>query len=1387
MNASVRMLLCGGLLAAIGFAPALGQDSGEVRITSVPDGAEILLNGQSVGLAPIDLALPSGLGSATVGARAAGYSEGEILVPLAGAEPSYEIPLDRLKSTIPVTTEADLPMAADGEITLREALSYANGARRPSGADRALIEGWPGAGRPDDIVIRTKIRSETPVLTVDALLPPLDDAGDRLIGPELGATIAPVPGRQVPGAGLRLGPGTELADIALSGFEIGLEARGWGTVYARGATVTGARIGFHATDGAELLLSGAAADATTARAVATDTGVVDGLVEDLTHENLDAYTIRSGPPAQDRLVVVNGNLPVTGQFNLFVREDAPKPLREIEGLQAVTTSYDLYQIFGAGQQWQRWPWHVYDGLDGDYFQWAIRGNPTSENMHVLSQRPLRTSRFTLHHLQGDSTLHKYRFSLIDRNRAVLWSTEVSSDGTLDKIAVDPEIDFFGFRIDVLEVTGTGPGFSEIEAEVFDTVAYPALSHDSRRAVFPRPPEGKQGMVEIGNRLHIPEEKLFTPVFSLAVDQRGLALPSEDVEVVILPETATGADLAAAIEGQNWTQRVRVEVPGVLSIDPNSPILQKPYLHLTGGGTVRSTGGAALMAVEAHGLLISNLTLDGITLDLASTRRATLYDVDLTGNQGLVATWSDVSVIDSRISGEETAIQGTGSALTIIGSKIHASGTGVNTQVSSPLTMVGNEIDAGLAPLMIRSEGGYAHLAHLIANRATPVGENVPLRQSQNSQISLVALNDPPHLSMGVDNFSLRTRPTWAGGFVQDLRTGLGPSHVRVLNLGADPTLSCVLLPDQVEDAPALKSTELGSGATVVLHDTPLSLVCARGEAGASLRLPVEDTGEVGVPALAHISLTLPPAEADGLIAAVGFDARIEAIGDGQPLRALGSAVSDDALRSLIVALHKAGNYAVAFERAHARFAEDPRNPAFEALTLYAATEWAHALQERGRFEAGRELIEDLTQSDPQPAGLTEQLVSLMDAEARSRFDTGDWPASRELLREMAALQPENEGVAQNLRYSYSEESMVIFNDAGADGLLDWVTSVETDHPGEAHIAREFASIQINAALIDAIDAGEIDEGLRLASLDHSLAPSDTTQQNLEYAFQLIAMRDAANGDFEAVFDKAAALRERHGDGVDFLGTAAVALNNAAVEAYNAGRSADALQIASRLYTWGPTADRENLLRAAFQARIDDLLQAGDANGIVALLGDMNGQHGELGLAADVANAFGAAAQIALDAGDPDGAQANAELLYAIAPSQEAAGLLSYVLSIRAQDLAEAGSADSALEYLAAAAARYPELNELAQNAQAIGSNAAFAVYDAGDPAGAIALFEKTAARFGASDNMLHNMRVIYANWAIDSVDAGNFAEAQRIAETALARFPGDAKLTEIRDYARANQ
>ncbi len=1034
-----------------------------------------------------------------------------------------------------------------------------------------------------------------------------------------------------------MGPDTQVERLVLDGFDVGLSAEGFGTMVARDVSAIGGFVGFSASHGAELLVNGIDAINLAANASAHNGGLIDGFVEDIALHDLDNLTLYSGPPGAEDFTVLEGWTEPDGATNLFVRHAQTRPLREVTDLVADTSPYDLYSILGFGQSDQRWPRHVYDGIDGDFFRWAFKDAAAYEWIHVMGQRPIRTDKFVLHHLQVDSKLFKYSFSLLGRGRTVIETFEVETDATVDEIAIDPEIDFFGFRIDVVEAIGTSPGFTEIEADVLDSDAYAPLSVSRRRAIFPRPHRGERGVIEINGDLRPIGEAVFTDQTPVSYTQSDNTYRSTEPITRTLAQSATTQDFRAALDAIADAGAGEIVIPGTLDIDASLAEITMEGLRLTGGGEIRSTDGSGLVFRDSRDIRIDNLTLTGGGIELRNTYPFVLEAATITQfDTAIIADQSRVVVTNSSISGGNLAYQGDQTALTMTGSLIEDVAIGLSARTADPLVLVGNTISARESAVDLRQESHNLGILALIANDAEPGIPTTPVTAEYNlSTSSLFGDNVLANLGLTGDMYSVDIKMDWLGNGIHDIRLGVAPTQVRLLEI-PDPDTRCLLSTDTtLPDAP--RPVVLQRSATIVVHDTDASLLCHNASGGAKIALPPASQPSAPIPAIARLVISLDNGfenVEDGMANSVVASIRSEPIGSAQPFPVLGAEGAADAKRRLIYSLVDAGDMAGAFSRAFDYYARSPRDRDVGKLLLYTADSWAAVLESQGLSDEALELLTDLADAETAPSGAQKLVVNAHFDRASVLTDLQHWEDARHDYRLALARDPTLDVARQNITYVYQEDLRSRFTGDTAPATIAWVDAQSLEYPEFAEGLREVAGILLGNTVIDAINNRHFDDALVLASAHLRWSPNERTINNLRVAFQDYAIDAVARQQSDAVLDKLENLTDAHGTGPDLAGILANVFNNVAITAVEEGDFASAKAAARVIYGANPTANAAELLAYTYGRQAQAIEAAGDATGATQLLIDALEIYPDFaGLAEQGRSTGNSAGLAASDAGD----------------------------------------------------------------------------------------------------------------------------------------------------------
>lgn len=1263
------------ILLSLFVSQALAQERVAIPVQTTPAGAKILLDGALVGVSPMTLSLSDQSGISKLEMRLYGYSTFELSLDYDELPEIVTTELELRRSRIPVTTPDDLVPAPDGLITLREAIEYASGASLPVGADAILIDGPVGADRPDDVQVQIAGYSSSPILQIDRPLPPLSGIGDTISGPEERAVIAQAYTADFRGAGLSLGAGTFAERLVVDGFDIGFEASGFGSMQVRDVAVYGGYIGFSAKDGASLYVNGATAAVEFASVSAVDGGIIEGFVEAIDLDDLSSAQIQSGPAGDEGYVTIEGWLPEGKQNALYVRREHAVPLYEVEGLGAKSSSYEAYRIFGV-EAYEHFPEHVFDGVNGNYFQWEFRYEAQYEDLIVQNDKPMRTEKFVVNHLQGESRLVRYKFHLLDRHDRALATYEVEADEIRDEILVDSSIDFFGFGISIQEAIGRVPGITEIEADIFDTRSYAPLSLSQNRLTFPRPDDGTRAILELNFKLYPLEEILFEEAAHFELQQFRNPIDNSARVSVTLPTDATASDFAAAIEALDPLTKAEIVITGEIAFDTSPSDIVHPDLRLTGGGALKFSGDARLIGVGGGQLNVDSLTFDGGGITVRN--QTNLYVSSATFRNfgtAVVADSSYALVRDSEFTDGDIAIDSTGYGVIVFDSSISGVLEGISTPKSYPLTIVGSDISASERVVDIRDEADYQSFVNLIANTSIPAHflsyDEAPAAHSRES---LIGENSPPYLGLPPGLFNADTRAFYGAGGA-DIRRRTGPTEVRLVKMD-DHTVNCVLLSER-------EPWVLEGGSWLILQDSDAELRCQQANAGVAIPLPLAgaETWFGSIPATARIEIALeaPLENIDGVVESIPYSISVEKIGSGAPFPPVEG--SDESLRQnvLVGKLVKAGDYAQAFGLAFDAHNNNPRDDEVSSTLVYAATSWTDAMEGAGRFDDAADLLTDLSDSDFPPGNIENFLIDSMAQHGEERQDARAWSEARELYRLILERSPTEEFATSNIRYTYQEEIRALFTPETADKTVSWIESEIEMYPDWREPLEEIAGITINNAVIDAMNSGDVVNGMALAEAHYNWSKTDRTLNNLQVGFQEYALDAIDRGDANAALDKYVDLVAKFGDGLELTSIASNVFGLAAQNSINAGDTENALSYANAFYSVSPTADAMNLIIFVYGRTIQSVSETEGAIPALAVAADAIRDFPDIARFKDEARTVGNNAGIAAyNAGDSATAVEIIVKTLELVPNNE--NLLANLKVIYANwaiDLANSGDLDGA--------------------------------------------------------------------------------------------------------------
>lgn len=1176
---------------ALSLSAAAGH-AGNLRVTSSPPGARILINHEPAGVTPDDVEILGAVNIVDLELQKEGFVPAHRRIDLADAPETVDISLSVERAQIPVTSAADIPPASDGMITLREAIQYANGDVRPVGLDRALITGDPGAGHPDEIIIAVGGQGPSPVLNISALLPTLADPGDTLTGPPGLAAVSPQPGAGFRRTGLRLGPGTEAANLILDGFDTGLLAQGPGEMLARDVIAQGGFVGFVAADGAELTLSGAQAGANElADVLPVDAGLIDGLVDPLPDVPDGRATLLSGPPGEFGHVILEGRFAPDVRSRLFVRHEKPRPLWQVEGLRAEATSYYAYRpAFGAVEAYQDFPRYAVDGREDSAFHWEFRRPAAEESLTIRSDRPLRTERIVIHHAETENGLKSYVFSLLDSEGLPIWEKPVEVSGGGDRIDIDPMLDFFGFKIHSLVTQSTGPGITEIEAMVYDSTAFAPRSTSRRRIVFPRPEAGQSGAILLDGQLFEIGNDLFNDVSELVLGQMP-PLPKGRPEFVRLPENATAADFTAALDVLDPARPATIEIPGVLDARDGLTISGRASLRITGGGTIRTDPTEPFVLRSVRDILFRDMTLQG-GLRIEHSSGVVLDQVSVADFQtGIEAIDSDVLVTRSIVSRGRVGLASSGQPLTVVNSTIDDVDVGVSALDTAPVTLIENRIRGRERALLI--EHGDSSLAGedviLLGNVGRPMAapsDEMPGKFAALSIHSLEADNDPPYLGVDRGAFHIRKQSKWTGGGKSDLRTGRFQTRVLVIDLSdVDAAgIHCGIFADRSE-AREMHPIILPRGAAVVMYDSALQILCANDMSGARLKVvpAAAAPGELDVPGAAHLHLSMEPAfsaEEGQPVVAGRLVPDVRAIGAGLPFQSVRDDSDIEAAARRIRAVLELKAFELATRRAFEAHRAFPYAPDISALLVTATKKWVGQMIAAKAYDAARETVEDLA-SASSDTRMGELAVATLARIGDDLGEEGRWDDALTYYHAAFARDPAADALKRRVKQAYFKIAGNILSKGTPDDLADWLDQQVSGDESRAALAREAVDAALSNAVVDRIKDGETMLALELADVNFMIAPSKRTRGNLRAAFSEFAKARLKEGEFGLLEDAFTDLQARHGEGLGLddvmIATLAGEMEGAIAQqnedkarvlaslAYRASRSDKAMQLIGYAY------------------------------------------------------------------------------------------------------------------------------------------------------------------------------------------------------------------------------
>jgi len=378
--------------------------------------------------------------------------------------------------------------------------------------------------------------------------------------------------------------------------------------------------------------------------------------------------------------------------------------------------------------------------------------------------------------------------------------------------------------------------------------------------------------------------------------------------------------------------------------------------------------------------------------------------------------------------------------------------------------------------------------------------------------------------------------------------------------------------------------------------------------------------------------------------------------------------------------------------------------------------------------------------------------------------------------------PGNAGIVETAFYAAERwarqlEEAGAFDDAG-DLLSDMRDRLgggaEADEVYRSHLHR-YAEASIAASAwtkaIDIYDAVLAED------------PADEiASNNLVYTYRQWAIARVDDEPPDALvqwLDEAAVARPAMAN--DFSEIADAILMRALSAAVDDGRYEHAFDTAGLAFLRAETVDNRNNLVFVFQEWVTNI----DVAGAIAALAVAHERHPEIGDFDEVVNiAVGNRVVALIDGGDAASALAVAEALLAASDDPRFDEIYVYAAIRHTDQVRSQSGFDMAMSAIESAIFSHPNLSALRQNAAGLANDQAIAHANDGNPAEAVATYRRGLALDPQSELLRNNLYITYVNWAVDLVNNGSHAEGLRVAEEALGLYAGDAKLIEIRDFAR---
>jgi len=1173
-----RLALTAVLLVAA--FPSEAQDLRVIHVEGNPAGAMVSVDGAGVGYSPLDVLLPAGAGRVELRFSATGYIDWAEVIDLDSPPGSLDYELDRRRSTITVTIADDRNPAYDGEISLREALLYARGEREARGRDRFAIDGPVGAGRGDDIVIPQRADGEPVFLFASAALPPLDDPGDRLTGPPERAVITQDEAARIVGPGVMLGNDVSVENVEVDGFDVGFSATADATADLTSTAANGGSIGYEARDGALLVLDGARAAVTFAPTIAINGGSIEGTPDTTIAEPSGTSVLHGGPPGEGQSTWLTGTLTPFGLTALHVRAAAPGPLTEVKGLIYEASSYEAFRPFASKEEaFQKFPRYVADGPEGDVFQWQFVGPASQEYLLARADHPMRTSRFEIDHPRGDSTsyLVRYRFALLDHYDNALWSKHVEAATDTDVIDVPADMDFFGFRIDIIEAVGTGPTITEIRSDVLDSHPYLPRSRSSRLIVFDRPPTGERAVLELNGSLMLLEKDAFLAQHSIKTSGQLTTGSLGRQHLAINLDGMSTADFGATISALDPDRPAIVQLSGTLSI--GAPLtIGHTDLTLLGPARFAFAAGAAPLEYSTYGRLeLRDLEFEGGGLTSEQYVRVVAKNTRFRdADPALSFQYGDLALEGVTFESGKRAIQMNAGQIFATRSDFRDADIAIDSGDGASLVLIGNRFPRTAVALKARNEAGRGAYT-LIGNDWSDAALEVtgPIASK-----SVILGNRPASTAIPHDQIS-DTRSSVYTPYALDARQGDASTQVRLVTL-SDADARCIL-----PQGPRM-TWATATSQFVLLQDRPVELVCGTPSTAVAITLPYGDD-DGGTPVLSS-EITFEAADTGGANSteSISVTARDEVLADPAVLPPVNSQAREEKSAAILTTLVEAGDFPLAFAMA-TRDATTVPGTSTDRNLLYVADKWAVTLEQQGDDTAAEQLLTDLADRQPPIASAEDVLVGHLFGQAKVQLDRSAWLGARDIYDRILVRRPNDDVATQNTAYAYQQWVAANFDPANPTAALDQVDAEIAGHPTSAGALREAAAIALDNALVDSLNNGKPEVALPIATTLHDWQPTEQTANNLLAAFQGFAAARIVAGDTGTALATLGDLAARYPDLTELPSVAHNTFGIVVQTAVEAGDTSRGAEVATAYYAAIQNAESEKLLAYAIGSRVDQVL------------------------------------------------------------------------------------------------------------------------------------------------------------------------------------------------------